>query len=152
VGAGWRYTVGILSALGYTILPGRLFGGDNYNPYTNTINLYSDLPAVALHEGAHAKDFAVREYKGTYAFLYMWPIVPLYTEAVATSDVLSYLWANADTEGEQAAYKVLYPAYATYVTGPFVDYTTPEGWIALAGVIPGHAIGRWKAWSIGREE
>lgn len=39
VGAGWRYTFGVITTLFYTILPGRLFGGDNYNPFTNTINI-----------------------------------------------------------------------------------------------------------------
>ena len=53
----WRYTLGTLSTLGYTLLPERILGGDNYNPYTNTINLYSDIPAVGFHEGGHAKDF-----------------------------------------------------------------------------------------------
>ena len=32
VGAGWRYTLGALSVLGETIIPGRLFGGDHFNP------------------------------------------------------------------------------------------------------------------------
>ncbi len=63
VGAGWRYTIGFISVLFYTIFPGRVFGGDAYNPYTNTIYLYSDLPEIALHEGAHAKDFAIRKHR-----------------------------------------------------------------------------------------
>lgn len=42
MGWGWRYSIGMLSWLQYTLLPGRLFGGDHYNPYSNTISLYSD--------------------------------------------------------------------------------------------------------------
>ncbi len=90
----WRYTFGILSWLGYTILPGRFFGGDQYNPFTNTISLYSDHPAVALHELGHAKDFAGKEYKGWNAVLRILPIVPLFQEAEATSDALGYLETN----------------------------------------------------------
>ncbi|MEI8352759.1 MAG: hypothetical protein WCG36_10680, partial [bacterium] len=62
IGAGWRYTFGMMGWLGYTIMPGRFFGGDNYNPYSNTINLYSDLPCIGLHEAGHSKDFAGRTY------------------------------------------------------------------------------------------
>jgi len=41
LGAGWRYTVGTFELVKYTVLPGRLLGGDWYNPYTNTVNIYS---------------------------------------------------------------------------------------------------------------
>ena len=51
-----RYTVGVLGVACYTVLPGRLFGIGDYNPYTNTINLYSDVPGLALYEAGHAKD------------------------------------------------------------------------------------------------
>ena len=56
----WRYTFGVLTCAEYTALPGRLFGGDCYNPYTNSVSIYSDHRAIALHECAHAKDFAGR--------------------------------------------------------------------------------------------
>ncbi len=87
----WRYTFGAVSVLGETIVPGRIFGGDHYNPYTGTIHLYSDLPSIALHESAHAKDFARRTYPGTYAAAYLIPLVPLWHERVATNDVLAYV-------------------------------------------------------------
>ena len=50
------YAIRSYYAVFYTIFPGRVFGGDRYNPFTNTINLYSDHPSIALHEAAHAKD------------------------------------------------------------------------------------------------
>ena len=84
VGAGWRYTFGTISWLGDTIFPGRLLGGDHYNPYTNTVNIFSDAPAIGLHESGHAKDWARRKYKGTYAAIYGLPVVPLWHEAVAS--------------------------------------------------------------------
>src|SRR6478609_1055460 len=46
VGPGWRYTFGAIEWVGDAIFPGRVFGGDNYNPYTNTMNIYSDVPAI----------------------------------------------------------------------------------------------------------
>ena len=146
VGAGWRYTVGVLTWLLYTVLPGRIFGGDHYNPYTNTINLYSDLKVVALHEAGHAKDTAGDDYKGSYAFLRLIPFYPLRDEAVASGDAISYIKENKDLIQEDRAYKTLYPAYGTYIGGELFNYipgARPIG--ALVGAIPGHIIGRIKA-------
>ena len=145
VGWGWRYTIGIIANLFYTILPGRILGGDNYNPYTNTINLYSNHRAVAIHEGAHAKDFAPRKWKGTYAFAYIIPFVALYPEAKATGDAIGYMRVDCPAEQEEEAYKVLYPAYCTYIGGSFGQYTPVPLVIYLAAVIPGHIAGRVKA-------
>jgi hypothetical protein len=147
VGGFWRYTLGFLTWLQYTALPGRFFGGDHYNPYANTINIYSDIIPVALHEGGHSKDFAQRTYKGTYSFLYIIPFFSLYPEAIASTDALSYLRAQANHEQLVAAYKILYPAYGTYVGGNFGRWIEfPWNYaIYAAGVIPGHIVGRIKA-------
>ncbi len=144
VAPGWRYTFGMLAWLQYTIMPGRFFGGDNYNPYSNTINLYSDSPAIALHEAGHAKDFARRKYKGTYAFAYMLPFFNLYPEAVATRDALGYLRTNEALEDQKEGYNTLYPAYGTYLGSNLGDWLTfPWNYAAMAaGVIPGHLVGR----------
>ena len=146
VGAGWRYTFGAISVLGETVIPGRIFGGDHYNPYTNTIHLYSDIPAIALHEAGHAKDFARREWKGTYAAVYMLPIVPLYHESVASRDVIAYLESIGTTEQQAAASRILYPAYGTYVGSAFgsvlPSYSSP---LYYVGVVGGHIAGRVEA-------
>lgn len=150
---GWRYTAGTLTALHYTLLPGRIIGGDNYNPFTNTINLYSDHAAVALHEGGHAKDFASRKYKGTYAVATALPVLSLWPEAIATNDALGYLRAEEDYEGEEEAYRVLYPAYATYVAGAASPLLSYGDLVITAGaVIPGHLLGRWKAHEVKQEQ
>ncbi|MFH0953626.1 MAG: hypothetical protein V1873_04785 [Verrucomicrobiota bacterium] len=142
----WRYTLGTLSLLGYTLLPGRLLGGDNYNPYTDTISIYSDHPAVARHEGGHSKDFARRTYKGTYGALYMLPFFALYPEALATGDAIGYLRTDDTAETEKQAYKVLYPAYGTYIGGNFGQFFPAYSTVIYLGVvIPGHVLGRIKA-------
>lgn len=142
----WRYTFGAVATLGETVLPGRLFGGDHYNPYTGTIHLYGDVPAIAFHEAAHAKDFSNRNYPGTYAALYIIPSVPLWHERIATNDVLSYVQYRNDRRLEREAYHTLYPAYGTYVGSAggyaFPRYSNP---IYLGGILAGHAIGRWQA-------
>ena len=149
VSAGWRYTLGTLSILSYTIFPGRLFGGDNYNPFTNTINIYSDLKPVVIHEGGHAKDMARRTYKGTHAALRILPIVPLFQEAYATGDAIGYDRANCLIENEKTDYKILYPAYGTYIAGEGVRLVGLPLWVQFAinaaAVIPGHIIGPIKA-------
>lgn len=148
VAPGWRYTFGIGSWVGYMIMPQRFFGGDNYNPYSNTINIYSDVKPVVLHESGHSKDFAQRTYKGTYAFAYgVIPFFNLYPEAKASTETLSYLRAEGDTATWEEGYKVLYPAYATYIGGGVGQFLlTPWSYAAqAAAVIPAHIVGRTKA-------
>jgi len=144
VGAGWRYTFGMVAWVQYIIMPGRFFGGDNYNPYSNTINIYSDIPAVALHEAGHAKDFGRRKYKGTYAFAYMLPFFNLYPEALATGDALGYLRTEESLQDQKTGYNTLYPAYGTYLGSNVGDWLAfPWNYAAMAaGVIPGHIAGR----------
>lgn len=145
VGPGWRYTLGTLSVAGETLFPGRLFGGDHYNPYTNTIHVYSDAAAIAVHEGGHAKDFARRKWKGTWAAAYLIPGVALIHEARATEDALTYFQTFGDAAAQREAYNLLYPAYGSYVGGAFGD---PSGIGYLAAVLAGHAMGRWYSWQI----
>ncbi len=149
VGPGWRYTVGALSVLGETVIPGRIFGGDHFNPFTNTVHVYSDIPAIAMHEGAHAKDFARRKWKGTYGVVYLLPVVPLYHESVASRDVVAYLETHGNPEQQAAARKILYPAYATYV-GNAGGYVLPSLSFPLyyGSVVAGHAWGRYEAHEI----
>ncbi|HQX53217.1 MAG TPA: hypothetical protein PLY87_18305 [Planctomycetaceae bacterium] len=145
VGAGWRYTIGTLSVLGETVFPGRVFGSDHFNPFTNTIHIYSNIPAIALHEAGHSKDFAQRKWKGTYAATYALPFVPLYQEAIATNDALGYVKENRDLAAQREACEILYPAYGTYV-GSAISGQVAYGY--LFGVIGGHAAGRWKSWRL----
>ncbi|MCX7422294.1 MAG: hypothetical protein NT013_22490 [Planctomycetia bacterium] len=142
VGAGWRYTLGTLSVLGETIIPGRVFGGDHYNPFTNTVHLYSDVPSVAIHEAGHSKDFAGRTWKGSYAALYLLPGAPLYHEAKATNDALGYVMTEGDLQQQREAYEILYPAYGTYI-GSAIGGSNGLGYIAA--VVGGHVAGRINA-------
>lgn len=144
VGVGWRYTLGVVANLFYTLLPGRILGGDSYNPYTHTIHLYSDHKAIAIHEGGHAKDFAPRKYKGTYAFFYMLPFAALYAEARASNDAISYLHAQPSERDEIEGYRILYPAYATYIGGETSQWEGGYPLLYIGAVIPGHVLGHWK--------
>jgi hypothetical protein len=143
VGAGYRYTLGLLSWLRYTLLPDRLFagfpligGGDHFNPFTNTINVYSSDVAVLLHEAGHAKDYVQHEMKGTSFVLPRYlPGIDLLQEGRASNDAIRYLHCIRDNENELRAYRTLIPAYSTYVAGYFegsLEVTMP---ILLVGHI-----------------
>jgi hypothetical protein len=146
VGAGWRYTFGVVSVLGEAVFPGRIIGGDHFNPYTNTIHLYSDIPAIALHEAGHAKDFARRKWKGTYAAAYLLPIVPLYHESLASNDVYAYLETNGTVEEQADARKILTPAFGTYIGGA-AGSVFPQASVPLyyGSVVTGHLVGRYQS-------
>ena len=102
-----------------------------------------------MHEGGHAKDFALTEWKGSYGVLGIIPFSSLYFEAEASGDAIGYLKFEDNRCGEKEAYKVLYPAYGTYLGGDlaqFVNIFTPiSALLGLALVIPAHIVGRSKA-------
>jgi hypothetical protein len=163
--AGWRYTLGLLSVASYTIFPERLFagfvfigGGDHYNPYTNTISIYSGSRPIALHEGGHVKDLASienRHWKGLYTGFRSFPgvglLLALWQEAEATGDALSWELAAGGSGESKAAYRILYPAYGTYVggTADAVASWFVEWWVSYAirygAVVVGHAVGQTRA-------
>ena len=146
VGWGYRYTLGALSVAGEAIFPGRLFGGDHYNPFTGTIHLYSDVPVIALHEAGHAKDFTRRKLPGTYALVTAIPFGKLWPEAIATGDVIAYSEEHEDLELQREGYRILFPAYGTYVGGSIGDVVAPLSLPIYAGaVVAGHAVGRMRA-------
>jgi len=140
VGAGYRWTLGLIGWLQYTILPGKLFGGDNYNPYTDTVNIYSDLSAIGYHEGGHAKDFSWRRFKGTYNLLYMVPVWTEVFEYRASRDAIRYTYYKKERNNEMSCYKLLHPAFGSYVGAEF-GYLP----IYLTAVLTGHVSGRIKA-------
>ncbi|MEX2606923.1 MAG: hypothetical protein WD708_06225 [Kiritimatiellia bacterium] len=146
MGAGWRYTLGMFSWLQYTFLPGRFFGGDHYNPYSNTISLYTDIPAIAVHEGGHAKDFAGETLKGTYAFIYLVPFFNLNHEARASNDALGYLRAYESPELQREGYRILHPAYGTYLGTNIAIFLPDRGLLYYSGaILGGHITGRFSA-------
>ena len=146
VGAGWRYTLGALTTLGYTVFPGRLFGpADYYNPYTNTVNVYSDVPALGMQEAAYAKDVIGRDLPGTYAFAQLIPGVNLVHETITAEDVLDYAELAGNQELRTETVHVLYPRYGGSVGGAIGAYIPPAGAVLqLGGLLVGHVSGRWE--------
>lgn len=134
----WRIFPGIPVTL-FSSLTGRLLGGDNYNPYTDTVSIYSDIPGVALHELAHATDMTKKKEEGWsdfYALGRILPPVALYQEFVASDEAIKYLRDKEERSDEMTSYNTLYPAYGTYVGGysgiPYGD---------AVGAVLGHGLG-----------
>jgi hypothetical protein len=148
IAPGWRYSMGTLNWVGYTILPNRLFGGDRYSPYTNTLNLSSDVPAQVLSAAAYAKDIHSQRLPGTYAtFVNDMPVLSVWREAKATRDVLGYARSRHDWKAEQQAYHVLYPQIGGATVGTAgVLVPTYGPFLHLGGVVAGHAVGRTVAY------
>jgi len=152
VSPGWRWTLGMVSVAMYTVFPERLFGTDDYNPFTNTISIYSDVPEIALREAARAKAAALSPRKGTAAAAELVPGVSLMHEITATGDVVSYYRALSSRVDERSAYEALYPAFGSQAVG------LPRRWFTLLHLppiiesnllvvtsLPGHVLARLSA-------
>ena len=95
----WRYSVGTLAWMHYTLLPNRLFGGDRYDPFANSLNLSSDVQSLVLSEAAYAKDIHSRRHPGAYAAIVNdMPVLSIWRRARAASDVLGYARAKRRLE------------------------------------------------------
>lgn len=97
----WKYTDGTLSHLSYTLMPGRVFRTDSFNPYTNTLSLNSTDPAMALYTAAEAKIIFNRRYPGLYLAACRFPIVGISNSVQVANDVLSYARIRQDWDSER---------------------------------------------------
>jgi len=142
----FRVLFGPLGLIGYIFNIGRLFGGDHYNPITNTVNIYSNHPAIIIHELGHALDTRKRIFPGVYMLLRHIPLVSLYQEYAASKYAIDFFRENEYYHEELEAYKVLFPAYSTYVFGATFEYIPSPFivWLFTPFIIIGHIIGRVK--------
>jgi hypothetical protein len=146
IGAGFRYTLGVFYWLRYTLIPDRIFAGvpfigvgDHFNPFTNTIHIYSGDVTVLLHEAGHAKDYIRHETRGiSFVLPRFLPGVDLIQEATASRDAIQFLYCIQDRENELRAYRTLIPAYSTYIGGYFSGGLVV--FLPIVGV--GHLAGR----------
>ena len=150
IAPGWRYSVGAAGLIAYSILPGRIFGGDEYNPFTNSLYINSDVPAVVLMEAAYAKDIHSRRLPGTYATINEFPVLTLWRHTHAVNDVLGYAQAHDDWDVERETYRVVYPQMGVHValgghSAAALGTALPLITIPIAavgGAIAGHTVGQ----------
>jgi hypothetical protein len=145
VGAGWRYTVGAFGTLTYTVLPGRLFGSDGYNPYTDSVYIYSDIPCIAQEQAGYAKLVHARPHPGTYAALTSLPVVQLWPEKKSKNDVLDYTLTYGTPAQQQEAKRVLYAEFGAEVGGQTSLVLGSNLPLTLAGAGIGHVAARFNA-------
>ena len=150
IAPGWKYTFGAAGLVGYTIFPGRVFGGDTYNPFTNSLYVNSDVPAMLIVEAAYAKDIHGRNLPGTYAAINEIPVLTLWRHTRAVNDTLGYALMNDDWEVERETYRVVYPLLGIHAAlggHSAVSFATPLPMLtvpisAVGGAVAGHTVGR----------
>lgn len=139
----WRYTAGTMSWLGYTLIPYRVFGGDEYNPFTNCLNVTSDVPALVLAEAAYAKDIHSQSLPGSYGAMSYLPVLSLVRRVRGANDVLAYARVQEDWESEKEAYPILYARIGSTAFEPASDLIPVVGpFVAVGGAVVGQATGR----------
>lgn len=107
----WKYTTGTLAHLQYAWLPGRVFHYDDYNPYTNTLNINSESSARAVYEAAEAKILRDQKLPGSYAASLYLPILPLIHDVRVANDVLSYARVRQEWEFEKELTPSIYSTF-----------------------------------------
>lgn len=140
ISPGWRYTVGTYNQVKYIFAPGRIFGGDWYNPYTDTTHVYSDIAPLAISRAAYAKDIREQSHPGTYAATQEIPFVSLISTTRATNEALKYSQQYGNSAERSEAKRILSPDYGSSWGGQIaslVPFGAPIG--RLAGAAVGHA-------------
>ena len=104
----WKYTLGSVYHLGYSILPGRAFGYDRYNPFTNTLSINSARPSNTLFTAGYVKKIYDQRYPGTYVAANLLPIMPLIRDTSIANDVLTYSHVQQEWRLKQELYPLVY--------------------------------------------
>ncbi|MBS0204623.1 MAG: hypothetical protein JSS49_17095 [Planctomycetes bacterium] len=150
IAPGWRYTFGTASVIGYTLIPGRVFGGDAYNPFTNSLYVNSDVAAMLITEAAYAKDIHSRSLPGTYAAINEFPVLTLWRHTNAVNDTLGYALKDDDWELERETYRTVYPLMGIHAAlggQSAISHVAAMPMITIpisvvGGAIAGHTVGQ----------
>ena len=146
IGLGWRATVGSVYTLGYSVIPGRLFGRDWYNPYTDSVHVYSDIPSLAMEQAAQAKDVHERSHPGFYSAMRLVPLAGIVHEARSKQSVFNHVDQHGSLDERIEARRVLHPQLGTEVAGQAAIFVPQgEAIIQLTGAAVGHIVGNYQA-------
>jgi len=105
-----RGTLGLLYWLGGDMID-ELRRGDYYNPYTQTVIVYSNVETIPSHEIGHFKDYIRHDRDWWYSLLRVFPPATLYQEARASLYGKDMLGPDQNYQ----FYRYLIPAFATYI-------------------------------------
>jgi hypothetical protein len=137
---GWRMLGGSFTVLKYSLLPGRIFGEDWYNPFTESLHLYSDIPALGINEAVYARQVRDHENPGVYATIKVVPVLGMWHETKSTQKALQYISETGTAKEREEAYRILYPSYGGN-WGAGLGSIVPFGsaYMRIVGSIFGHA-------------
>jgi len=127
----------ILFGIPTTLIGGliaKLTRADYYNPFTKTAHIYSDIPAIALHELGHAKDFQEKGWPTLYALAGNLSPIHFYQEFKASKIADESLRGN----DKRQTGRYLVPAFATHVS-PLVE--SLSGMAAIPFILGAHVLG-----------
>lgn len=134
----WKLTFGSYNFLKYTLLPGRLTGGDWYNPYSDSLHIYSDSPILAVSKATYASDVRSRVNPGAYVAIKDIPLLGLGHDTTSTKLAIRW-YETSSPEKYQEAKEVLYPNYGASVGGQIASFVPYGG---VFGRILGGGVGR----------
>lgn len=110
---GLQKFVGFFSTLG-AVAAGNLLRRDMYNPWNETLTLYNDTKAMALHKVSQAKLWDEAEHPGIKTFLYTLPFFGPVYEWKAAHNVLAKI---EDEQERQNFSKVIEPLWGRQLLG-----------------------------------
>ncbi len=143
IAAPVRYSLGAMSVLKETMLPGLLTGRDLYNPYTNTINLNSDRPALAVEQAAYAKDIRSRKRPELYLLAQKIPGGELSKIVRPKQDVVNYFAKYGSPIQQRQARSILVPKLFSEIGGEIGDFIPSSGPVfSIAGRVVGNVVAR----------
>lgn len=147
---GWKYSFGAGTLAAYTLLPGRVLGGDMYNPFTNSLYVNSDVAALLITEAAYAKDVHSQSMPGAYAAFNEVPVLTLWRYSKAVNETVAYALHENDWELERETYRTVYPIMGvqaalggrTAASWATVMPTITVPIIMVGGAVAGHTVGQ----------
>ncbi len=136
-----RYSLGSLSLLSYNLLPPRIWGFDEYNAFTNTLHMNSDLVYMAAYRGATTKQIHDSRVPLMTAIAGDLPPTSFIVHRRATSDLIAYHRAQDDWDAERNVYEKVYPTVgANSATLAILAY--PVWWMIPATRVGGAMAGQ----------
>ena len=105
----WKYTIGTVRWVGYTITPGRMLGATRYDPYANCLEVNNNRAYESLEEAAEAKIAHGLKYPGLfYSTVGITPIISVLPEFWSSADIVEYARDRQDWPLEKKAIEGYY--------------------------------------------
>ena len=102
--------------------------------------MYSDIPALGVHEAVYAHQVRTHDKPGAYSTLKIIPILGMGHETASTKEALEYITKHGTPEEREEAYRILYPSYGgSWGAGLGSLVSFGSAWTRIVGSALGHA-------------